>query len=164
MRRRALLAGSAALGSMLVLAGCSVGSGGNTIIEIARATPDLSTFVSAVDAAGLAETLDGPGPYTVFAPTNAAFAALPDGQLSALLQPENRRQLLNLLTYHALPGANPSARIVGDRRNVPTLQGQTVLVDGTGGTPRINGASVLRADIVASNGILHIVDRVILPT
>ncbi|MGI1662530.1 fasciclin domain-containing protein [Palleronia sp. KMU-117] len=163
MRRRALLAGTAALGSTLLLSACSVGRAGNTIIDIARATPDLSTFVSAIEAVGLAETLDGPGPFTVFAPTNAAFAALPDGQLAALLQPENRRQLINLLTYHALAGANPSAQFAGTRRNVPTLQGQTVLVDGTGGTVRVNDATVVRADIVASNGILHIVNRVILP-
>jgi uncharacterized surface protein with fasciclin (FAS1) repeats len=168
MKRRALLAGTAALAATGLLSACSRligGDGGNdnTIIDIARTIPDLSTFVQAVDAAGLAATLDGPGPFTVFAPTNAAFNALPEGELASLLQPGNRTRLRNALAVHAIFGAGTSDRIRGQRRNVPTAQGQTVLVDGTGGGIRINGANVIRADIAASNGYLNIVDRVILP-
>ena len=168
MKRRALLAGTAALAATGLLSACSRLIGGdsgsdNSIIDIARTIPDLSTFVQAVDAAGLAATLDSPGPFTVFAPTNAAFNALPEGELAALLQPGNRTRLRNALAVHAIPGAGTSDRIRGQRRNVPTAQGQTVVVDGTGGGIRINGANVIRADIPASNGYLNIVDRVILP-
>jgi uncharacterized surface protein with fasciclin (FAS1) repeats len=168
MRRRALLAGTAVLGATGLLSACARLIGGdegseNTIIDIARTIPDLSTFVQAVDAAGLAATLDGPGPFTVFAPSNAAFNALPEGELAALLQPGNRTRLRNALAVHAIPGSGTTDRIRGQRRNVPTAQGQTVLVDGTGGGVRINGANVIRADIAASNGYLNIVDRVILP-
>lgn len=132
------------------------------IVDIAAGNPDFSTLVAAVQAAGLEDTLRGPGPFTVFAPTNAAFAALPPGTVDRLLKPENRDDLVGVLTYHVLPGAVTSDQLAGQRLDVETVQGSTVHVDGRVGV-KVNRATVTAADIAASNGVIHVIDRVLLP-
>ena len=133
-----------------------------TIIDAAVATPDLSTLTAAVTAAGLVDTLNGDGPFTVFAPTDDAFAALPAGTVDSLLLPENKDKLTAILTYHVVPGAVMSADLAGKRLNVATVNGETVHIDGTNGVT-VNGATVVTADIVASNGVIHVIDSVLLP-
>ena len=132
------------------------------IVDIAASNDDFSTLVAAVKAAGLVETLKGDGPFTVFAPTNAAFAALPDGTVESLLKPENRDQLVAVLTYHVVPGAVTSDQLAGQRLNVATVNGASVHVDGRKGV-RVNKARVTTADIAASNGVIHVIDAVLLP-
>ncbi len=137
-----------------------------TITEIAAANPDFSTLVTAVKAAGLADTLNGPGPYTVFAPTNAAFAALPAGTVETLLKPENKATLTKILTYHVVAGKNMAADIMpgtlttaeGGTITVSTENGKVILTDGKGGK-----ATVTKTDIEASNGVIHVIDAVLQP-
>ncbi|MEM8525796.1 MAG: fasciclin domain-containing protein [Bacteroidota bacterium] len=131
------------------------------IVEKAQETESLSTLVSAVQAAGLAETLSGEGPFTVFAPTNEAFKALPDGVLEDLLKPENKDQLAAILTYHVVPGKVMSTDLE-DGQTAATVQGEEITVSTTDGA-KINGASVTTADIGVSNGVVHIINQVILP-
>ena len=135
---------------------------GDDIVDIAASNADFSTLVAAVQAAGLVETLKGDGPFTVFAPTNAAFAALPAGTVENLLLPENRDQLTAILTYHVVPGAITSDQLAGQRLTVTTVNGDAVHVDGTHGV-RVNGARVTTADIAATNGVIHVIDAVLLP-
>ena len=131
-----------------------------TIVDVASANPDFSTLVSALSAAGLVETLQGPGPFTVFAPTNEAFAALPAGVLDKLLLPENKDTLAKILTYHVVPGQVMAADVTdGD---VATVEGQTVALSTADGVT-VNGAKVIAADVMATNGVIHVIDAVILP-
>ncbi|WP_227285902.1 MULTISPECIES: fasciclin domain-containing protein [Paracoccaceae] len=153
---------AAAAGAALVPAVARAQSA--TIVDLAVATPDLSTLVTAVTEAGLAETLSGPGPFTVFAPTNDAFAALPAGTVESLLRPENRDQLVSILTYHVSPASYPAEAIVGQRGRIPTVQGDFLRADGTGGGVMLNNSvNVTTADIIASNGVVHLIDAVLLP-
>ena len=131
------------------------------IVALASETESLSTLVAAVKAAGLVETLQGEGPFTVFAPTNEAFAALPEGTLDNLLLPENKDQLVAILTYHVVPGAVKSTDLTAGM-SVATVNGANVTFDIVEGV-EVNGAIVLTADITASNGIVHVIDSVILP-
>jgi len=132
------------------------------IVELASETPSLSTLVQAVKAAGLVEVLQGDGPFTVFAPTNEAFNALPEGTLNDLLKPENKDQLVKVLTYHVVPGKVMSTDL-SDGMSAETVEGSEIDIsvgdDGVG----INNASVTAADVEASNGVVHIIDTVILP-
>lgn len=132
------------------------------IVEIAAGNPDFSTLVAAVQAAGLADTLSGEGPFTVFAPTNDAFAKLPAGTVDSLLQPENREQLVAVLTYHVVAGKVKAEDVVG-LDSATTVNGQDVRVTVDGETVRINDATVVATDIMASNGVIHVIDTVILP-
>ncbi|MFO7757701.1 MAG: fasciclin domain-containing protein [Roseovarius sp.] len=167
MHRRNILKSFAAAGALTVLGACAQQEPSNTVVDIAADNPQFSTLVTAIQAAGLEDTLRGEGPFTVFAPTNAAFDALPEGTLETLLQPENRDQLASILTYHVVPGAITSDQLVGQRMDVATVNGETVLIDGTGGKARaavtVNGAAVTDADILASNGVIHVIDEVLLP-
>ncbi|MDO8308211.1 MAG: fasciclin domain-containing protein [Actinomycetota bacterium] len=130
------------------------------IVTIASTTDGFATLAAAVTAAGLVETLQGPGPFTVFAPTDEAFAALPAGVLDKLLLPENKDTLVKILTYHVVPGAVMAADVTdGD---VATVEGQTVSLSTADGVT-VNGATVVQADVVASNGVIHAIDAVILP-
>ncbi len=131
------------------------------IVELAVGTDALSTLVTAVKAGGLVETLSGDGPFTVFAPTNDAFAALPEGTLASLLKPENKDQLVAVLTYHVVAG-NVKSTDLSDGMKAKTVQGEEVTVDLSSGA-KINGATVVNADIMASNGVVHVIDQVILP-
>ncbi|SLN66812.1 Immunogenic protein MPT70 precursor [Roseovarius gaetbuli] len=131
------------------------------IVDIAAGNEDFSTLVAAVQAADLVETLKSDGPFTVFAPTNAAFAALPEGTVETLLKPENKDKLAAILTYHVVPGKVMS----GDLSNgmtATTAQGSDVTIMTEGGV-MVNGANVTAADIEASNGVIHVIDAVIMP-
>lgn len=132
------------------------------IVDTAVAAGSFETLVAAVQAAGLVETLKGEGPFTVFAPTDDAFAALPDGTLDTLLLPENRDQLTAILTYHVVPAAIPASELAGQTVSVLTVNGERLTVDGRDGV-MVNDATVVEADIMTSNGIIHVVDSVILP-
>lgn len=135
-------------------------AGVGTIVDVASSTEGFSTLVAAVGAADLVDTLNSEGPFTVFAPTDDAFAALPPGVLDALLLPENKETLTKILTYHVVPGAVMAADVTdGD---VATVEGQTVTLSTADGVT-INGATVIQADVVADNGVIHVIDAVILP-
>ena len=131
------------------------------IVETAIAAGNFSTLAQALTAAGLVETLKGEGPFTVFAPTDQAFAKLPQQTLSDLLKPENQDKLTAILTYHVVPGKF-MARQVANITQATTVQGQLVKVDTSDGV-RINDAKVIAADIEASNGVIHVIDTVLLP-
>jgi len=133
-----------------------------TVVDIAVGSPDHTTLVAAVTAAGLVETLSGTGPFTIFAPTNAAFAALPAGTVESLLLPENKDKLTGILTYHVVSGSVLAADL-SDGQVVPTLNGQELKVSIAGGKVTINGATVTAADLSGSNGVVHVVDAVLLP-
>jgi uncharacterized surface protein with fasciclin (FAS1) repeats len=133
-----------------------------TVVDIAISSPDHTTLVAAVGAAGLVETLSGEGPFTVFAPTNNAFAALPDGTVESLLEPDNKDQLTAILTYHVVAG-NVMAGDLSDGQVVTTVQGQELTVSIQDGVVKINDATVLAADLAGSNGVVHVIDAVLLP-
>ena len=146
-----------------------------TIVDAAVANPDFSTLVTAVQAAGLAETLSSAGPFTVFAPTNAAFAKLPAGTVDSLVQPAQRETLTSILTYHVVSGRVTAADLIaqiqagGGTATLTTVQGATltarlqgssvVLIDAAGGT-----STVTATDVAASNGLIHVIDTVLMPT
>ena len=132
-----------------------------TLVEVAAGNPEFSTLVAAVKAAGLAETLSGAGPYTVFAPTNAAFAKLPAGTVEALLEPGNKDKLVAILTYHVVPGEVTAADVAGLTR-ATTVNGKVATI-GTAGGVTIDGARVTQTDIDASNGVIHVIDTVLMP-
>lgn len=134
----------------------------NDIIDLAVNTDILSTLVAAVQAADLVEVLQGDGPFTVFAPTNEAFAKLPEGTVENLLKPENKDQLIAVLTYHVVPGKVMSGDL-SDNMNATTVQGTDVNVRVNNYGVRVNGARVVQADIEATNGVVHVIDTVILP-
>ena len=132
------------------------------IVDTAVKAGKFGTLVTAVKAAGLVETLKGDGPFTVFAPTDAAFAALPEGVLDTLLKPENKAALTKVLTYHVVPGKVMSKDIAGKQMDAKTVQGGAIDVDAKSGV-KVNGAKVVSADIGASNGVIHVIDAVLLP-
>lgn len=131
------------------------------IVEIASGNEDFSTLVAAVVAAGLAETLSGNGPFTVFAPTNEAFAKLPAGTVDELLKPENKEKLAGILTYHVLAGKVMS-KDLSDGQKAETVNGQEITVIMEDGV-KIETATVITADLEASNGVIHVIDSVIMP-
>lgn len=136
---------------------------GKTIVEIAAGDDQFSTLVTAVKAAGLVDALSGDGPLTVFAPTNEAFEALPEGVLEDLLKPENKDKLAAVLTYHVAEGKVKAKQVV-TMSQVPTLQGQPVKVNASDAGVKLNGsANVIKTDIMASNGVIHVIDAVLLP-
>jgi uncharacterized surface protein with fasciclin (FAS1) repeats len=132
-----------------------------TIVEVASGAPTFKTLVAAVKAAGLADTLSGKGPFTVFAPTDAAFAKLPAGTVDSLLKPENKKKLVAILLYHVVAGKVLSTDLKSGP--VKTVEGQDVTIDLSGGTVKVNDATVIKADIPASNGVIHAIDTVLLP-
>ncbi len=132
------------------------------VVDLAMETSNLSTLVAAVKAADLVSTLKGEGPFTVFAPTNAAFDALPDGTLDNLLKPENKQQLADILTYHVVAGKVMSTDL-SDGMSATTVNGADITVSIQDGTVKINDATVTTADVEASNGVVHIIDTVIMP-
>lgn len=132
------------------------------IVDIAASNPDFSTLVAAVKAAGLVDALKGDGPLTVFAPTNEAFAKLPAGTVESLLLPENKDKLVSILTYHVVGGKVMAADVV-KVTSATTLQGQDIAVKVNDGTVMVDNATVTATDIMASNGVIHVIDSVILP-
>ena len=133
-----------------------------TIPEVAASTGTFETLVAAVGAAGLAETLSGEGPFTVFAPTDDAFAKLPKGTIESLLKPENRDQLVGILTYHVVPGRVYADQVIG-LESAKTVQGAEVRFSSKYGKVKVNDATITATDIEASNGVVHVIDAVILP-
>jgi len=131
------------------------------IVAVASETKNLKTLVAAVKAADLVKTLQGTGPFTVFAPTDAAFAKLPKGTLDNLLKPENKEKLAAILTYHVVPGKVPAADVKSGE--VKTVNGKKLDVKVTGGVVTVDGAKVLTTDIPASNGVIHLIDTVVMP-
>lgn len=131
------------------------------IIDTAKGAGNFTTLLAAVEAAGLTETLKGAGPFTVFAPTDAAFAALPAGTVEDLLKPENKAKLASILTYHVLP-AKVMSTDLSEGLKAATVQGAEVTITLEGGA-KVNGAVISTADIEASNGVIHVIDSVILP-
>ena len=132
------------------------------IVDTAVSAGSFETLVAAVKAAGLVETLKGDGPFTVFAPTDEAFAKLPAGTVEDLLKPENKDKLTAILTYHVIPGKVMSADIAGKTMMVETVQGGKLSVDATSGV-KVDEATVVTADIETSNGVIHVIDTVVLP-
>jgi len=131
-----------------------------TIVDVASGAGNFGTLVAAVTAAELVETLSGEGPFTVFAPTDEAFAALPAGVVDALLLPENKALLAQILTYHVVSGKVMAADVTDS--DVATVEGQTIKLSTASGVT-VNGATVVTADVAASNGVIHAIDQVILP-
>ncbi len=159
--------------SLALWAGFSVGNllaaPPATVVGIAVGSPDHTTLVAAVKAAGLVETLSGKGPFTVFAPTNAAFAKLPAGTVESLLKPENKAKLVAILTYHVVPGKVMAADVLtmsgkkvktvnGAELTITVKDGKVALVDATGAS-----VNVVKTDVTASNGVIHVLDGVLLP-
>ena len=132
------------------------------IVDTAVAAGSFNTLVAAVQAAGLVDTLKSDGPFTVFAPTDAAFAALPAGTVENLLKPENKGTLVKILTYHVLSGKVMSADIAGKTLSPNTVEGSTVDINAVNGV-MVDGANVITADIETSNGVIHVIDKVIMP-
>lgn len=132
-----------------------------TIVDIAAGNKDFSTLVAAAKAAGLVKALSGDGPFTIFAPTNAAFAKLPAGTVEALLKPENKDKLANILKYHVVPAKVMAADVKAGE--VKTLEGTTLEVTVTDGAVMVDKAKVIKTDIVGSNGVIHVIDTVIMP-
>lgn len=166
MDRRTFITRTAGLAAAMPFAGLAATSAGavtgsSNIVELAVATPDLSALVTAVQAAGLVDTLSSDGNFTVFAPTNAAFAALPAGVLDSLLA--DPAALANVLTYHVTADYYPASALVGQHGVVPSVQGTNIRVNGTHGVVLNGNSTVTTADVFASNGVVHIIDRVLLP-
>ena len=132
------------------------------IVDTAVSAGQFNTLVAAVEAADLESTLKGDGPFTVFAPTDEAFAALPEGTVENLLKPENKEQLIAVLTYHVVSGKIMSSDIAGTKAMVESVQGSELDVDATNGVT-VDGATVVSADIETDNGVIHVIDRVVLP-
>jgi len=161
MTRRSGYLVSAAVATALVLsAGIARAA---DIVDTAVSAGNFTTLVAAVKAAGLVDTLKGPGPFTVFAPTDAAFAALPAGTVETLLKPENKAKLVSILTYHVLPGRVMSQDIAGKKLDPKTVEGQALAIDATGTAVKVNDATVAKADISTDNGVIHVIDKVLLP-
>lgn len=137
------------------------GHGKKDIVDTAAAAGSFETLVAAVQAAELVDTLKGEGPFTVFAPTDEAFAALPEGTVESLLKPENKDQLVAVLTYHVVPGKVMSGDL-SDDMTAATVQGGEVTIDLDSGV-MVNDANVVQADIETKNGVIHVIDKVILP-
>lgn len=148
--------------SSVAMAAPKTKSGSKDIVDTAVAAGSLQTLAKALQAADLVNALKGPGPFTVFAPTDEAFAKLPPGTLDNLLKPENQEKLRAILTYHVVAGDLPSAKVVA-LSSAKTLNGQQVKITATGGNVMVNDAHVVKADIAASNGVIHVIDSVILP-
>ncbi|HAU48787.1 MAG TPA: fasciclin [Planctomycetaceae bacterium] len=156
----ALVVACALVGARAATAGC--GTCDKTVVENAANNESFSTLVAAVKAAGLAETLSGSGPFTVFAPTNAAFEKLPAGTVEKLLKPENKDQLVKVLTYHVVPG-KVMAKDVVKLSKAKTVEGSEVAIAVNGGAVTVDNAKVIKTDVNSSNGVIHVIDTVILP-
>lgn len=136
--------------------------GSKTVVETAVAAGDFKTLAKALEAADLVNALSGAGPFTVFAPTDAAFAKLPPGTLDELLKPENKAKLQAVLQYHVVAGDVRAAEVV-KLDSAKTLQGASLVILVSGGSVSVAGANVVKTDVIASNGVIHVIDRVVLP-
>jgi uncharacterized surface protein with fasciclin (FAS1) repeats len=166
MRRRFLVPLAALLTGALAFQGANAyeakAKAPADIVDTAVAAGSFNTLAAALKAADLVTTLKGPGPFTVFAPTDEAFAKLPPGTLESLLKPENKAKLAGILTYHVVSG-KVMAQDVVKLTSAKTVNGQPVKIAVDGGTVRVNDAIVVKADVAASNGVIHVIDTVLLP-
>ena len=163
MFRRTFIA--ATLGTAMAITGAAAAFAGGMkkdIVDTAVGAGSFSTLVAAVQAADLVDTLKSEGPFTVFAPTDEAFAALPEGTVETLLKPENKDQLVAILAYHVIPSKVMSGDIAGKEAMVGTVQGSDLDVNAMKGV-MVNDAMVVSADIEASNGVIHVIDKVLIP-
>ncbi|HEX6259866.1 MAG TPA: fasciclin domain-containing protein [Woeseiaceae bacterium] len=133
------------------------------IVETASEAGSFQTLLSAAEAAGLVDTLKSEGPFTVFAPTDEAFAKLPEGTVEDLLKPENQDQLKAILTYHVVPGKTMSSDLAGKQVEVESVEGSALSIDATGDNVMVDDATVTQADIETDNGVIHVIDAVIQP-
>jgi uncharacterized surface protein with fasciclin (FAS1) repeats len=147
---------------LLALPAMGADKGAKDIVDTAVAAGQFNTLAKALQAAGLVDTLKGKGPFTVFAPTDDAFAKLPPGTLDDLLKPENKEKLQAILLYHVVPGKVTAAQ-VKKMKSAKTVNGQEVTVSARGGAVKVNDATVIKADVMASNGVIHVIDSVLLP-
>lgn len=162
MNRRFALKSTIAAAALATISACA-STGGGDIVDVAVENGNFTTLVAAVQAAGLEDTLRSDGPFTVFAPTDEAFAKLPAGTVESLLLPENKDALVGILTYHVLPGSVKAADVLGAKTDVATINGKELTVDGTRGGVLVNSARVEIANVPASNGVIHVIDKVLLP-
>ena len=149
--------------AFLAFSSVAFAGGHGSIADKLKGDEQFSTLLAAVEAAGLTETLNGEGPFTVFAPTNDAFAKLPEGTVENLVKPENKDQLTAILTNHVVPGKVMAADLAGKTTDATTAGGGTLSIDATGDAVKIGDATVTSADVDAGNGVIHVVDTVILP-
>ena len=154
--------GAAAAALAVLLAPAPARAQEKDVVDTAVAAGSFNTLAKALQAAGLVDTLKGKGPFTVFAPTDAAFAKLPAGTLEDLLKPENKKKLQAILTYHVVPGKVTAADVT-KLDSAKTVNGQEVKISTSGGTVMVDNAKVAKADVMASNGVIHVIDSVILP-
>ena len=154
-----MLVVAAALAVLVAPSAVQAGNHGKDIVDTAVAAGSFKTLVAAIQAAGLVDTLKGPGPFTVFAPTDEAFAKIPKADLDALIA--DKARLTKVLTYHVVPGKVMAADVTR-LKEARTVEGQMVKIDAASGV-KINGANVVKADVEASNGVIHVIDSVILP-
>lgn len=151
---------SLALASVVSLSGAAQGK---DIVDTAVSAGSFKTLTAALQAAGLVDTLKGDGPFTVFAPTDEAFAKLPAGTVENLLKPENRDKLRAVLTYHVVSGKVTAAEVTR-LKSAKTVQGSEVKIAASGGKVKVDNANVVKADVMASNGVIHVIDTVIMPS
>ena len=141
----------------------SVPSYAADIVDTAVKAGQFNTLAAALKAAGLIDTLKVKGPFTVFAPTDAAFAKLPAGTVANLLKPENKANLVQILTYHVVSGKIMSASLAGKKTDAKTVEGRNISIDATMGSVKVNSATVISADVGADNGVIHVIDTVVIP-
>ena len=159
IRKFATLAAAAATAALMVGSAYAAEA---DIVDTAVANGSFTTLATALEAAGLVDTLKGDGPFTVFAPTDEAFAKLPEGTVATLLEPANKDQLAAILTYHVVPGEVTAAQVAG-MTEAKTVNGQMLKIDATGGKVMVNDATVTTADVMATNGVIHVLDTVLMP-
>ncbi|REL32593.1 fasciclin domain-containing protein [Thalassotalea euphylliae] len=158
-----------AVSVVMLLSAFAVSAGGygykknKDIVDVAASNQSFTTLVAAVKAAGLVDTLKGKGPYTVFAPTNEAFAKLPAGTVESLLKPENKDKLIAILTYHVVPSKFYAKQVVNIDA-AKTVQGSSIDITAMNGKVMVDNAKVIKTDIKASNGVIHVIDNVIIPS
>ena len=155
--------GKRGLSAAIVALGLTSPAMAADIVDTAVGAGQFNTLAAALKAAGLVETLKGPGPFTVFAPTDEAFKKLPAGTVEDLLKPENKQKLVEVLTYHVVPGKVISTDLSGKKMDVKTIQGSTLAVDASGDSVMVDNAKVVSADVAADNGVIHVIDTVVLP-
>lgn len=153
----------ASLGVFLSVSSTTVIANAADIVDTAVNAGQFKTLAAALTAGGLVETLKGKGPFTVFAPTDKSFAKLPAGTVDDLLKPENKSRLIKILTYHVVAAQVLSSDLAGKKLDAKTVEGRTLAIDATTNTVKVKNGNVTKADIKADNGVLHIVDTVLLP-
>jgi transforming growth factor-beta-induced protein len=150
------------VGLLVSQIGCKKTAEQKDVVDTAVAAGDFNTLVTAIKAAGLVETLKGKGPFTVFAPTDEAFAKLPAGTVENLLKPENKQKLVSILTYHVVPGKVMASEVV-KLADAKTVNGQSLTINVEGEMVMVDSAKVVKTDIECSNGVIHVIDAVVLP-